>query len=224
MACGLDHSTVARRLRTLADEPDPMIVCLEKDRGLRGDLYELRIPDEAAGSAALRAWPGGKAHSLRPAFRELGPVAALAFESLENAKGPRSRFDVAASAHLSPSAAAEALRVLAEFGLAVQNRGRWRLGTASLTTIAQLLGVEERLEALIARYNAERAAWRALLGALPRGLSLDEHFWDAAITDPERDIGAHVEPDTPLELCARILGAHVIAQYASSVGEAHCEH
>jgi hypothetical protein len=123
LAAGVDHSTVAHQLRALADEPDPLIVCLERDRGLHGDLYELRMPDERLTAATRRAWPAGKVHALRPAFRELGPVAALVYETLERAAGPLSRFAIAAAAHVSTSSTAEALRVLAEFGLAEARDG-----------------------------------------------------------------------------------------------------
>jgi hypothetical protein len=52
VATGLDHTTVAAHLRVLRDEDDPLIDLLENDRGLAGDLYQLRIPDEIADRAA----------------------------------------------------------------------------------------------------------------------------------------------------------------------------
>ena len=46
IATGLDHTTVAAHLRALREEDDPLIDLIENDRGLAGDLYQLRIPDE----------------------------------------------------------------------------------------------------------------------------------------------------------------------------------
>ena len=63
MATGLDHTTVAAHLRRLRDEEDPLIDLIENDRGLAGDLYQLRIPDEAAARAATLSWPAGKSMS-----------------------------------------------------------------------------------------------------------------------------------------------------------------
>jgi len=52
VATGLDHTTVAAHLRVLRDEDDPLIDLIENDRGLAGDLYQLRIPDEIADRAS----------------------------------------------------------------------------------------------------------------------------------------------------------------------------
>ena len=51
VATGLDHTTVAAHLRALREEDDPLIDLIENDRGLQGDLYQLRIPDEIAARA-----------------------------------------------------------------------------------------------------------------------------------------------------------------------------
>ena len=72
VATGLDPTTVAVHLRALIGEDDPLIDQLEADRGLRTDLYTLRIPEEYERRAAQRPWRAGRLHALRPAFHQLG--------------------------------------------------------------------------------------------------------------------------------------------------------
>ena len=64
MATGLDHTTVAAHVRALREEGDPLVDLMENDRGLQGDLYQLRIPDEIADRATRVAWRPGKLHAL----------------------------------------------------------------------------------------------------------------------------------------------------------------
>lgn len=54
VATGLNHTTVAAHLRALIAETDPLIDQLDNDRGLRADLYSLRIPDELEALAVRR--------------------------------------------------------------------------------------------------------------------------------------------------------------------------
>jgi hypothetical protein len=87
LAAGLDHFTVAavlrrlRRLRMLRAEADPLLVLHEADRGLRGDWYELRIPEAYATTAAWRRWKAGRIEAIHPVFRELGSPAAFVYEA-----------------------------------------------------------------------------------------------------------------------------------------------
>jgi len=60
IATGLDHTTVAAHLRALREEDDPLIDLIENDRGLAGDLYQLRIPDEITTRAPRIRWKAGK--------------------------------------------------------------------------------------------------------------------------------------------------------------------
>ena len=99
VATGLDHTTVAAHLRALREEDDPLIDLIENDRGLAGDLYQLRIPDQIADRASRVAWRPGKLHALRPVFRELGHPAAFVYEALEQAKGPQRSFDLGVEGH-----------------------------------------------------------------------------------------------------------------------------
>ena len=90
VATGLDHTTVAAHLRALRDEDDPLIDLIENDRGLAGDLYQLRIPDEIADRASRVAWRPGKLHALRPVFRELGPPGRVRLRGPRTGEGRRS--------------------------------------------------------------------------------------------------------------------------------------
>lgn len=54
LAGGIDHTTVAAHQRTLRNEPGPLVYLIEGDRGLLGDLNELRIPDGIAGPSLCR--------------------------------------------------------------------------------------------------------------------------------------------------------------------------
>jgi hypothetical protein len=79
----LDHTTVAAHLRALREEDDALIDLIENDRGLQGDLYQLRIPGAITARAGRVSWKAGKVHALRPVFRDLGHPAALVYEALE---------------------------------------------------------------------------------------------------------------------------------------------
>ncbi len=94
VASGMDHTTVAAHLRMLRDEPEPLVYLIENDRGLLGDLYELRIPDSVAARASRLDWRAGKIHALRPVFRDLGLPAAFVYEALERAKSRPSSFEL----------------------------------------------------------------------------------------------------------------------------------
>ena len=160
VATGLDHTTVAAHLRALRDEDDPLIDLIENDRGLAGDLYQLRIPDDTAVRATTLSWKAGKLHALRPVFRELGHPAAFVYEALEHHKGrPQRSFDLTGATGLSRSAVYEALETLAAWNLVSPTRdGRWALvaGT-SLQILAEQFGCVDTVRALINRHRDERA-------------------------------------------------------------------
>lgn len=164
IATGTDHTTVAAHLRALREEPDPFLTLLEEGRGTHGDLYELRIPDAAAQHADTAAWRPGKAHALRPAFRELGVVAAYVYETIEHAVEPGHTLQITRATGIARSAVTAALDTLAAWGLIERTVGTWHLRPgACLHATAEALGVLEAVATQITRYRAERAAWRAWL-------------------------------------------------------------
>ncbi|HEY1818359.1 MAG TPA: hypothetical protein VGG83_00390 [Trebonia sp.] len=167
LASGLDHSTVSVVLRALRDEPDPVIELLDEARGERADRYTLRLPEAGLHAATWRRWKSGPIEAIHPVFRELGPTAALVHEALGPEPLPRKAITRAAA--LSPSTVDGALRVLAEHGLAERNPHiGWCRGPVDPDRLARSLGVTEVVTGLVARYRAERTAWRDLLDRLGR--------------------------------------------------------
>lgn len=165
VAAGVDHTTAAAHLRELRAEPDPFMELLDGDRGLAGDLYQLRIPDGLVDRAHRAAWPAGRMHALRPAFRELGLPAAAVYEALETADGPESSFELATTAGVSRSTTYDALETLAAWNLAAPDgHGRWRIvRDTCLTRLAETWGVIDHIRTLVQRHRAERAAYRRAL-------------------------------------------------------------
>ena len=207
VATGLDHTTVAAHLRRLRDEDDPLIDLIENDRGLQGDLYQLRIPDEIAARAATTAWEPGKLHALRPVFRELGLPAAFVYEAVEHAPGTVSSFDLTTCTGLSRSAVYEALETLAAWNLVQPRDGRWARTTGtSLQQLAEQFGCTDIVRALVCRHRQERAAYRQALRIV------DQHD----LPEPSPDQSYQWPPEPPseeqtlLELLERELGAHPV--------------
>ncbi len=64
----LSHRTVARVLRLLHDEPDPLIDLVSPRRLARADRYQLRIPARYAGSVRWRRRRAGRIEAIHPVF------------------------------------------------------------------------------------------------------------------------------------------------------------
>ena len=207
----MDHTTVAAHLRALREEADPLIDLIENDRGLAGDLYQLRIPDEIADRASRVAWRPGKLHALRPVFRELGHPAAFVYEALEQAKGPQRSFDLVTVTGLSRAAVYEALETLAGWQLVEPVDGRWKLvpGT-SLHLLAEQFGCLEQVRTQVSRHRGERAAYR-------RALRIVDHH--PATVGAVQEAEAYLWPPEPppedgetlMDLLHRELGAYLIS-------------
>jgi DNA-binding transcriptional ArsR family regulator len=210
VATGLDHTTVAAHLRALREEDDPLIDLIENDRGLQGDLYQLRLPDEVTGRATRIGWKAGKLHALRPVFRELGHPAAFVYEALEHSRGrPQRSFDLVGATGLSRRAVYEALETLAAWNLVESRAGRWVLvaGT-SLRLLAEQFGCVDTVRALINRHRDDRARYRQALKIVdqqhcPVAGPGNGYRWPPPEPPPD-------EVETLLELLERELGAHPI--------------
>ena len=188
IATGLDHTTVAAHLRALRDEPDPLIDLIENDRGLAGDLYQLRIPNEITVRASTISWRPGKLHALRPVFRELGHPAALVYEALEAQPArPARSFDLITTTGLGRSTIHDALNTLAAWNLIRHDRGRWVLVTGTdLRMLAEQFGCLDQVRAQINRHRDERAAYRRALRVVdrhPETMNVSEH--SASWPDPQ---------------------------------------
>jgi hypothetical protein len=157
----LSHRTVARVLRMLADESDPLIDVVSPRRLARADRYALRIPDRYAASVRWRRRRAGRIEAAHPAFLVLGGTAALVYEALD--PEPARGAEVARVARLSASAVSAALQLLAEHGLAEHGSGGWRRGPAVLADVAESTGAADLQREREARYQRDRESWRARL-------------------------------------------------------------
>ncbi len=212
LAAGVDHSTVAAALRALRSEDDPLLVLVEDRRGVRGDLYELVVPEEFADSIGRRDWRPGRIEAISPVFRQLGLPVAFVYEQLGSLAA--SSFELADLALVSHRAAQQALKTLSAHGLATRNaQGGWVRGAALLAQVAEVLGVDQVIEQIHARYKVERSTWQGLLGALtPRRWHRAQHpdtqqGPQPADRPPPEPPEPEVEPETPLQLLHRVLGA-----------------
>ena len=204
LAAGMDHTTVAAHLRMLRDEDEPLVYLIENDRGLLGDLYELRIPESIAARASRLDWKAGKIHALRPAFRDLGLPAAFVYEALEHAKSRPSSFELSQQTRMARSTVYQALETLAAFDLVEQRGGRWsiRAGT-SLGVLAESLGCAADMAGRLAAHRVERVAFRRVMRVVDRHLE--------TLIPEELLITPGTDGETALELLERILGARRIA-------------
>ena len=117
----LSHRTVARVLRMLANEADPLIDLVSPRRLARADRYQLRIPDRYADSVRWRRRRAGRIEAIHAVFLVLCGPAALVYQALDQLEARGG--EVARAARLSASATSAALRVLAEHGLAERGLG-----------------------------------------------------------------------------------------------------
>ena len=159
----LSQRTVARVLRLLRDEPDPLIDLVSRRQMARADRYALRIPDWYAGSVRWRRRRAGRIDAIHPVFLALGGSAALVYQALDQAEARGA--EVARAARLSASATAAALRALAGHGLAERTRRGWRRGGADLDAVAESTGAAGLHRERAQRYRQDREGWRARLRA-----------------------------------------------------------
>lgn len=205
----LDRSTAAACLRRLRAEEDPFLVLVEDERGIRGDLYEWRIPDAYADIAARRGPAPGRLEPTHPVFHALGSTAAIAYQAVGTLEAMPA--DIARTSRLSPSAQRKALTLLAEMGMVERGEHGWRRTGANLDALATALGADEIHQQIADRYALERAAWQAVCAARPALGALDilaawqeEHdeglaAWREALADdePPTDEPEPAEPAEP---------------------------
>jgi hypothetical protein len=181
----LSHRTVARVLRMLASEDDPLIDLVSPRRMARADRYQLRIPAAYAASVRWRRRRAGRIDAVHHAFLVLGATAGLVHQVLDGTEDRGA--EVARAARLSPSATSAALRVLAEHELAVRGRGGWRRGDASLDDVATATGATGLYSERAERYKRDRESWRARLrqyqGARHRPVNERDGWW--SLDDPD---------------------------------------
>ena len=175
----LSHRTVARVLRLLASEDDPLIDLVSPRRMARADRYALRIPDRYADSVRWRRRRAGRVEAVHPAFLALGGTAGLVYQVLDRTEARGAA--VARTARLSASATSTALRTLAEHRLAERGRGGWRRGDVRLDDVAASTGAAEIHRERAERYRQDRESWRTRLrqyqGAKHLPVTSRDGFW-----------------------------------------------
>ena len=199
VATGVDHSTVAAVLRRLAAEPGGWVDLVEQARGERADLYELTIPADLADMAADLRWDKGRAYALRPAFRELGHVAAFVFEAVENDRATTITTLVPATG-LSRSAVAAAADTLLAHGLLERSPVGLVAHPERLRAVAELVGAMDAVTAQLRRYARDRQLWHAHLARhepdhhSPTGPDdpLEDYWWPPEDDDPAHTLTEYV--------------------------------
>ena len=154
---GLSADTVAAVLAMLRDEPDPLIRLVKPHRLDKADTYDLIIPAAYEQSAQWRRRKAGLVDAVHPAFLTVGKAEALVYQALTTAE--ETGREVARSARLSSSATADALRNLAEHGLAERGPGGWRRGPARLDDVADATGATEIYREREDAYADDRDQW-----------------------------------------------------------------
>ena len=154
---GLSADTVAVVLAMLRNEPDPLIRLARPHRLDKADTYDLVIPAAYETSARWRRRRAGLVDAVHPAFLAVGTVEALVYQALTTAE--ETGREVARSVCLSASATADALRVLAEHGLAESGPGGWRRGPASLDDVADTTGATQIYRDRADAYAEDRDIW-----------------------------------------------------------------
>jgi hypothetical protein len=193
VATGAEHSSVAAVLRQLAADSQGWIDLVEPGHGERGDLYALTIPNDLAPMAADLRWDRGRAHALRPAFRELGHVAAFVFEAVEAGRADSITTLVPATG-LARSSVHAAVDILTSHGLLERVDGHLHAHPGRLNQVAELVGALEEVTAQLRSYARERAEWHAYLRrhddheALPRHAAAEDLAWLWSVLDDD-DVG-----------------------------------
>ncbi|MBG6226655.1 hypothetical protein IWX63_003254 [Arthrobacter sp. CAN_A2] len=183
VALGKDHVTIARLLPLLETASAGILTRIDRGRGRNADTYAVQLPAEFQQLARDLTWRKGKIHAIRPVFRALGDVAALAYEGIERGRHSPTTADLTRTTGISRRALTDHLARMETLQMIRRHHGRWEVvSTTNLHQLADRLGATEDREAQITRYRKERAAWHAWLDRhlLPR---LEEHD----LHDPERD-------------------------------------
>ncbi len=180
LALGKSHATIARLLPVLERASAGILTRIDRARGRNADTYAVQLPDQFQQLARELTWRKGKIHAIRPVFRVLGDVSALAYEAIERGRHSPTTADLARTTGISRRALTDHLAGMEALQMIRRHHGRWELvATTNLAHLADRLGATEDREAQLTRYRKERAAWHAWLDRhlLPQ---LDEYeLYDA---------------------------------------------
>ncbi|MHA7191968.1 hypothetical protein ACX80N_16915 [Arthrobacter sp. MDT2-16] len=175
LALGKDHVTIARLLPHLERVSGGILTRIDRGRGRNADTYAIQLPQHFEQLARDLTWRKGKIHAIRPVFRVLGDVSALAYEAIERGRHSPTTADLVRTTGISRRALTDHLTRMKALQMIRRHHGRWEIvATTNLTQLADRLGATEDREVQLTRYRKERAAWHAWLDRhlIPQ---LDEH-------------------------------------------------
>ncbi|WP_334683962.1 hypothetical protein [Arthrobacter sp. CAN_A214] len=175
VALGKNHDTIARLLPALEKASAGIFTRVDRGRGRNADTYFVQLPKEFKQLARDLTWRKGKIHAIRPVFRVLGDVAALAYEAIERGRYSPTTTDLTHTTGISRRALIDHLARMETLQMIRRHHGRWEIVcTTSLQDLADRLGATEDRQEQITRYRRQRAAWHAWLDRhlIPQ---LDEH-------------------------------------------------
>jgi hypothetical protein len=183
VALGKDHVTIARLLPALEAVSAGILTRIDRGRGRNADTYLVQLPQQFEQLARDLTWRKGKIYAIRPVFRALGDVAALAYEGIERGRHAPTTVDLARTTGISRRALVDHLARMETLQMIRRHHGVWEVvATTDLLQLADRLGATEDRQQQITRYRKERAVWHAWLDRhlLPH---LEEH----ELYDPEVD-------------------------------------
>jgi hypothetical protein len=164
LALGKHHATIARLLPVLEEASAGILTRIDRGRGKNADTYAVQLPEQFAQIARDLTWRKGRIHAIRPVFRALGDVSALAFEAIERGHQSPTTADLARTTGISRRALIDHLAGMEALQMIRRHHGRWEVvATTNLAQLADRLGATEDREAQLTRYRKERAAWHAWL-------------------------------------------------------------
>lgn len=183
VALGKDHVTVARLLATLERTSRGILTRVDRGRGRNADTYAIDLPADLEQHARVLPWRKGKIYGIRPVFRALGDVAALAYEGIERARHSPTTIELSRSTGISRNTLSDHLATMENLGMIRRHHGAWQINaTTNLRQLAERLGATADYGAQISRYRKERAVWHSWLDR-HRVPQLTEH----ELHDPEVD-------------------------------------
>lgn len=184
VAMGKHHVTIARLLPILVQASDGILTKIADARQKAADVYLIQLPEHYQQLARELTWRKGKIHAIRPVFRALGDVAALAYEAIERGRHSPTTAEVARNSGVSRNACSSALAEMETLGM-IQRHGRtWKTTSVNLRMLAARLGVLDDYLDHIRRNRHERAIWHAYLD---RFRTLQLAIAEVDLFDSERD-------------------------------------
>jgi predicted HD phosphohydrolase len=184
VAMGKHHVTIARLLPILVQASDGILTKIGDARQKAADVYLIQLPEHYQQLARELTWRKGRIHAIRPVFRALGDVAALAYEAIERGRHSPTTAEVARNSGVSRNACSAALVEMEALGMIQRHGGTWKTTSTNLRMLAARLGVLDDYLDHIRRNRHERAIWHAYLD---RFKTLQLAIAEVDLFDPERD-------------------------------------